>query len=358
MSAGNTVRNSPIGRKRQQRVCSSQGAIAGGSSSAARAAFLIDGDAYFRAFVAAARQAQRSILITGWDFHSRTRLLCGDDTAANANWSWASFSTISRASAADSQIHILIWDYPMIFGMDREWAPIYGLGWKPHRRVHFRYDNTHPTGGSHHQKIVVIDDAVAFNGGLDLTCRRWDTCAHAAQNAHRVMQGTPYPPFHDLMMAVEGDAARALGDLVRERWRLATGETAETRGVTQAAVAAAQTRDLYPMRRRDGRRNSRPMSAMSGWRSRAPRRLVNGHSGVREVEELYVDMIAAARHASTSRTSISQPTGSATHWKRGCRSRRARRSSWCCANSATAGSKRLTMEALRTKTDCAAEGGG
>ena len=43
---------------------------------------------------------------------------------------------------------------------------IYGLGWKPHRRVHFRYDNTHPTGGSHHQKIVVIDDAVAFNGGI------------------------------------------------------------------------------------------------------------------------------------------------------------------------------------------------
>src|SRR5262245_25174605 len=45
---------------------------------ATRAAFLIDGDVYFKAFVAAARNAQRSILILGWDFHSRTRLLCDE----------------------------------------------------------------------------------------------------------------------------------------------------------------------------------------------------------------------------------------------------------------------------------------
>ena len=47
----------------------------------------------------------------------------------------------------------------MIFGTDREFPPLYGFGWTPHRRVHFRYDDTHPMAGSHHQKIVVIDDA-------------------------------------------------------------------------------------------------------------------------------------------------------------------------------------------------------
>src|SRR5688572_32103459 len=46
--------------------------------NARRAAFLIDGDNYFTAFVEAARQAKRSILISGWDFHSRTRLMCRD----------------------------------------------------------------------------------------------------------------------------------------------------------------------------------------------------------------------------------------------------------------------------------------
>lgn len=263
--------------------------------SAARAAFLIDGDAYFKAFVQAARKAQRSILITGWDFHSRTRLLC-DSEHGGCELLLGEFLNELARQRRDLQIHILIWDYPMIFGMDREWAPIYGLGWQPHRRVHFRYDNTHPVGGSHHQKIVVIDDAVAFNGGLDLTCRRWDTCAHAADDAKRISRGTPYPPFHDLMMAVEGDAAAALGDLVRERWRLATGETLRP-------VAALKGRWPRSLRR------SRTNVAGSRWPDELEAQLEsvkvaisrtsppsNGHAGVREVEELYIDMIAAARH--------------------------------------------------------------
>lgn len=262
---------------------------------AERAAFLVDGDAYFKAFVAAAQQAQRSILITGWDFHSRTRLLC-EDGPGNCGLELGSFLNDLVKRRRELDIHILIWDYPMIFGVEREWAPIYGLGWKPRRRVHFRYDNTHPVGGSHHQKIVVIDDVVAFNGGIDLTCRRWDTCAHAADDAHRVHQGAPYPPFHDLMMLVEGDAARALGDLVRERWRRATGEALQPatrfprwprpkRSGTAGAVArpwpqsvAADVRDV----------------SVAISRTEPP---ANGDAAVREVETLYVDMIASARHA-------------------------------------------------------------
>jgi phospholipase D1/2 len=263
---------------------------------ASRAAFLIDGDAYFKAFVSAARQAQRSILITGWDFHSRTRLLCGE-SKAECDLELGNFLNELALARRELQIHILIWDYPMIFGMDREWAPIYGLGWKPHRRVHFRYDNTHPTGGSHHQKVVVVDDAVAFNGGIDLTCRRWDTCEHAAENQHRMNEGMPYPPFHDLMMAVEGDAARALGDLVRERWHIATGEKLRT-------PSASRKMDWVR------RRHSAASRALSRWPEELAADVrdvpvaisltsppVNGHSGKREVEALYVDMIAAARHS-------------------------------------------------------------
>src|SRR2546425_425337 len=41
---------------------------------ASRVAFLIDGAAYFAAFAAAVERARRSILILGWDFHSRIRL--------------------------------------------------------------------------------------------------------------------------------------------------------------------------------------------------------------------------------------------------------------------------------------------
>ena len=44
------------------------------ASRARRAALLIDGDEYYRAFAAAAERAVRSIIILGWDFDSRTRL--------------------------------------------------------------------------------------------------------------------------------------------------------------------------------------------------------------------------------------------------------------------------------------------
>lgn len=242
---------------------------------AERVAFVVDGDAYFNAFVDACRQAQRSILITGWDFHTRTLLNC------EQRLELGNFLNDLAKRRRGLHIHILIWDFPMIFGLDREWAPIYGLGWKPRRRVHLRYDNTHPAGGCHHQKLVVIDDAIAFCGGLDLTCRRWDTCAHSADEPRRKAAEAAYPPFHDMMMAVDGPAARALGDLVRQRWRVATGETLSRPATRHSA---------WPMAVRPHVENvdvaiSRTEPA------------VNGGPGVREVEALYVDMIKSAKRS-------------------------------------------------------------
>jgi phospholipase D1/2 len=243
-----------------------------------RAAFVVDGDAYFTAFAEAARLAQHSILITGWDFHSRTPLAWGENGGKSAEL--GKFLDDLVRGKRGLQVHILIWDYPMVFGLDREWAPILGLGWKPRRRVHLRYDNTHPLGGSHHQKLVVVDDAMAFCGGIDLTCRRWDTCAHAANEPRRMVENSPYPPFHDMMMAVEGPAAKALGDIVRQRWHRATGETLKPPPRPRGSV--------WPMKVRPDATNvdvaiSRTEPA------------VNGSEGVREVEALFIDMIAAAR---------------------------------------------------------------
>ncbi|NIQ94797.1 MAG: hypothetical protein GWN87_11745, partial [Desulfuromonadales bacterium] len=53
--------------------------------------------------------------------------------------------------------------------------PLVKLGWQTHNRVHFRMDDRHPVGASHHQKIVVVDDRIAFVGGFDLARCRWDT---------------------------------------------------------------------------------------------------------------------------------------------------------------------------------------
>lgn len=94
--------------------------------------------------------------------------------------------------------------------------------WFLTRSVDFKFDSAHPLGCSHHQKVVVIDDRFAVCGGIDMTSDRWDTPAHLHEDTRRrKMNGKHYGPWHDLTMMIEGDAARALGELGRRRWRQA-----------------------------------------------------------------------------------------------------------------------------------------
>jgi len=176
---------------------------------AERAAFIVDGEDYFRAFHRAALHAQRSIIVLGWDFNSQAKLHYDPVPKDGPPAAVGDFLNYLARRRRGLHIHVLNWDYPMLLGADREFPPIYGFGWTPGRRVHLRYDDTHPVAASHHQKVVVIDDALAFAGGLDLTTRRWDCCEHKAEDPRRTAYDKPYPPFHDTMIAVDGEAARA-----------------------------------------------------------------------------------------------------------------------------------------------------
>ena len=121
---------------------------------AERVALLVDAEAYFRAFYQAALRAKRSITILGWDFNSQTRLHFDPVPAGGPPALLGDFLNYLVRRRRGLHIHVLNWDYPMVFGTDREFPPLYGFGWKPSRRVHLRYDDTHPVAGSHHQKIV------------------------------------------------------------------------------------------------------------------------------------------------------------------------------------------------------------
>src|SRR5690606_27984107 len=138
----------------------------------------------------------------------------------------APFLTELVGRRPELKIHILLWDYSMLFAFSREPLPQVKLAWKTPEQISVCLDDVLPVGASHHTKIVVIDEAVAFCGGLDLTIRRWDTPAHAMENAARTdPAGEPYRPFHDVQMMVDGEAAKALGELARGRWRDAACET-------------------------------------------------------------------------------------------------------------------------------------
>ena len=247
---------------------------------AERVAFIVDAKDYFAAFYHAALRAQRSIIILGWDFNSQTRLHYDAVPKDGPPALLGDFLNYITRRRRGLQVHVLNWDYPIVFGADREFPPIYGLGgWTPARRVHMRYDDTHPVGASQHQKVVVIDDALAFAGGIDLTVRRWDCCDHSPDDPRRTAYDEPYPPFHDTMMAVDSEAARQLGELARERWRLATGQRLKPIVIESDPWPAELEADVT--------------GVDAGIARTLPPR--GELPAVREVEKLYLDMIAAAQ---------------------------------------------------------------
>ncbi|MBM9603700.1 VTT domain-containing protein [Desulfopila inferna] len=249
--------------------------------TAHRAAFLIDGEDYFKALHQSMRQARRSIMITGWDLHSGLCLLRGEKSGGYPSRLGKFLNYLARKTDG-LQIYLLGWDFSMIYAMEREFFPRYRLKWISHKRIHFCLDSAHPVGASQHQKIVVVDDAVAFVGGFDLSKWRWDTSEHLPDNElRRDPDGISYPPFHDVQMIVDGPAARALGELSKTRWKRASGEAPLIDGTKEidapwpgsvkpdfekVQVALARTLPQY-----------------------------RHYDEVREVERLYLDSIAAAQ---------------------------------------------------------------
>jgi phosphatidylserine/phosphatidylglycerophosphate/cardiolipin synthase-like enzyme/membrane protein DedA with SNARE-associated domain len=186
--------------------------------------FLVDGAAYFDAFRKAVINARRSILILGWDIDSRLRLV-RDEPDDGYPTELGPFLNAVVEENSDLHVHVLSWDFAMIYALEREWLPLFKLNWRTHRRLSFHMHDRLPMGASFHQKVVVIDDCVAFIGGFDLGKWRWDTSDHSPDNPERRdPHGDTYPPFHDVQALVTGPAATALGDLARMHWQQATGK--------------------------------------------------------------------------------------------------------------------------------------
>ena len=239
---------------------------------------LIDAAAYFAAIADAIARAERSVMILSWDVDSRTSLVGG--LPADPTCRLGGLLNAALEERPELQIRVLNWDFAMLYAFEREALPLYRREWRAHRRLHFRLDANHPIGGCHHQKVVVVDDAVAFVGGLDICARRWDTPRHDAADPRRVdFAGKPYAPFHDVQVAVDGPAAAALGMLARRRWERATGER---------LVPGVDAADRWPASVRPDFTDVRVGIART-----VPAGLDEWE--VREVETLFLDAIAAAR---------------------------------------------------------------
>jgi phosphatidylserine/phosphatidylglycerophosphate/cardiolipin synthase-like enzyme len=187
-----------------------------------RLALIIDAADYFRFAKAAMLEAKHRIMLIGWDFDTRIKFEPGTATLEGPN-KLGRFLQWLPEQRPDLRIHLLKWDLGMFQALGRGMTPLFILDLVTTSRLQLKLDAAHPAGAAHHQKIIVIDDCLAFCGGIDMTVDRWDTREHLDGDRRRVQpNGRAYPPWHDATAAVDGEAARAIGDLARERWRLAS----------------------------------------------------------------------------------------------------------------------------------------
>ena len=196
------------------------------TARADRAAFLIDTEAYFTAVFDALQKARQSVLLLGWGFDPRTRLFPdgydGPDDPDEVGRILIELAT----ARPELDVRLLIWRSALPIAAQQEWYPHRAREWFKGTPVKFQLDDQVPFGACHHQKVLVIDDRLAFCGGGDISVDRWDTAGHRDDDERRIMPDQAYhAPRHEVMIMVDGAAAKALGDLARDRWALATGET-------------------------------------------------------------------------------------------------------------------------------------
>ena len=254
--------------------------------TSARAALLIDMADYFDAAMTAMRKARHTVHLLNWAFEPQTlfhpQAGCSgpeDDRIANFLKALAKYNP-------HLDVRVLCWKSALPVSATQNWFTLADRKVFTGSEVKFVLDGKLPLGACHHQKALIVDDAIGFCGGGDIGPDRWDTPQHLdddprrekTRRAHRHSEND-FDSRHEVMGLVEGPPAKALGALFRERWARATGEVLPepppTRPAWPAGVAA-QFRDVDV-----GLSRTQP-----AWR---------GQPEVREIERLHLEGIAAAR---------------------------------------------------------------
>lgn len=196
---------------------------------AKRAYVVIDAADYFELMRGVMEEARQRIFMIGWDFDSRILLSSGRrwwQRGRHEKFPARLGSFIIWLVKSNPRLEILLlkWNFSLVKSLFRGTMIVDLIRWALRDRIDFKFDGAHPIGCSHHQKIVVVDDVFAACGGIDMTSDRWDTPEHLPRDKRRRKPtGKLYGPWHDVTMVMEGEVAGALGDLGRERWKVAGG---------------------------------------------------------------------------------------------------------------------------------------
>ena len=174
---------------------------------------LIDGEEMFAALLDELARARSHVHMTGWYMSPDFVLRHGDPPVVLRNL---------LAELADRlDLRVLLWagsPAPVFTPSRRDTARAAEELRAASEAVHVVLDSHERPMHCHHEKTVVIDDRVAFVGGIDLTSLagdRLDSPAHPARAALG---------WHDVATRIEGPAVADVARHFRSRWTAVTGQ--------------------------------------------------------------------------------------------------------------------------------------
>jgi phosphatidylserine/phosphatidylglycerophosphate/cardiolipin synthase-like enzyme len=172
----------------------------------------VDGAQALGRIAEAIRGAEHRVLLAGWFFSARfalerepelvelRELLADVATRADVyvlSWAGAPFRLFRpRRRDVENELHALA----------------------SHPRIRIAADRHERPMHCHHEKLVIVDDACAFVGGIDLTSLGGDRFAHQ-EHAARGALG-----WHDSAAELHGPAVERVLEHFRLRWHAVTGE--------------------------------------------------------------------------------------------------------------------------------------
>ena len=173
---------------------------------------LIDGRDGLAAIAAAISAAQSHIHLAGWHLEPSFRLDRGSKTPTVLE--------LLADLAERVDVRVLLWAGPPLPAFQPTRAVMKSVRDRLQQKskVACALDARERTMHCHHEKTIVIDDEVAFVGGIDLTDLagdRWD------ENAHPVRQSTGW---HDVTSRLTGPVVTDVAEHFRSRWTEVTGK--------------------------------------------------------------------------------------------------------------------------------------
>uniref|UniRef100_A0A673KBB5 phospholipase D n=1 Tax=Sinocyclocheilus rhinocerous TaxID=307959 RepID=A0A673KBB5_9TELE len=214
--------------------------------------WFVNAAGYFDAIADALEGAKKEIFITAWwlspEIFLKRPVLDGN--------MWRLDHVLKRKAGRVKIFVLLYKEVEVVMGLNSEYTKKTLMGLHSNIRV-IRHPDHMPSTAllwAHHEKLVVIDQSLAFLGGIDLTYGRWDDSQHPLTDVGSVRRSpqhspalspnkdycnfilkdwvklnkpfddfidrykTPRMPWHDIGVLVHGKAARDIARHFIQRW--------------------------------------------------------------------------------------------------------------------------------------------